>query len=209
MHCTKNPWFFTGIWPFLVQSFPGFPRYTKNPLVFSQEFPSSENPRVFHRIFPPDATFPTFFHSFGPIAPGILGFLQDFPSSDAKVPTFFPHYTAPQILGFSQDFNLSYVFPLFWPLLRQEYWSDAKKIPTCACKHTTCTSRICKILQIFWPKTICVCQAFFTYSNQSARTYLCKAIFYIFGNYNPKQKFMYVIVLAEMLHFKFENNEVT
>ena len=57
-------------------------------------------------------------------------------------------------------------------------------------------SRICKNLQIFWPKTI-VCKAiFYIFENKSTRIDLCKAIFYIFWNFSPKQRFMYVIVLA-------------
>ena len=41
---------FHRIWPFLVQSFPGFSPVAPRILCFSQAFPSSENPWVFHRI---------------------------------------------------------------------------------------------------------------------------------------------------------------
>ena len=100
-------------------------------LGFSQDFPSSH------------AAFPIFFHSFGPVAPGILS-LQDFPSSDAKFPHFFRflallhqtfwvftgfpssdatcpmffHFfgpTAPGILGF-----LHRIFPHAWPYCTQK-----------------------------------------------------------------------------------------
>ena len=135
--------------------------WCKVSMVFS---PAHQESFVFHRSFallkihdfftgfsPSDATFPALFHSLGPIAPGILGFL--FPSSDEKS-YISPHFgpTAPQILGFSQNVPLLLQhflrFSTVLALLRQEYWSDAK-FPTCAYKHTTCTSRICKILQIF------------------------------------------------------------
>ena len=59
-------------------------------LGFSQDIPSSH------------AAFPIFFHSFGPVAPGILS-LQDFPSFDANLFFFFPRFLAPlrqAFLGF-------------------------------------------------------------------------------------------------------------
>ena len=74
--------------------------------------------------------------------------------------TFGP--TTPKIFGFSQD------FPLFQCNIShmriQTYHHGA--------------SRICKNLQIFWPKTIFVCKAtFYIFKDKSARIYSCKAIF--------------------------------
>ena len=87
-------------------------------------------------LLPRSASFP----AFSPVAPRILWFSQEFPSSEKS-------------LGFSTA-----CFPLLMQhflrfstvlaLLRQEYWSDTE-FPKFAYKHTTCTSRICKNLQIF------------------------------------------------------------
>ena len=178
-----------------------------NLVGFSQDVPSS------------DARFHMFFHILAPLHQKMcLGFSQDFPSSDAK----YPHsiFLAPlyqKLLGFHSAFlfwcKISHIFPHFGPYCAKNlstftgFFLFRCNIPTCAYKHTHThthgASRICKILQKFWPKTIFVCKAiFYIFKNKSARIYLCKAIFYIFGNYSPKQKFMYVIVLAGMVSLK-------
>ena len=91
MHCTKNPWFLQSL-AFFWRKVSFSPPLHQESLVF-KEFPSSDaNLPLFFDIYPwfsqefpsSDVTFPKCFHSFGPVAPGILGFLQDLPSSDAK-----------------------------------------------------------------------------------------------------------------------------
>ena len=180
------------MFPLLMQDVIRFSRFLaplhqKMSLGFSQDFPSS------------DAKFPTF-HIFGPTVPKIVGSSQDcwvftgFSSSDANFHMFFHIFgpTAPRIFQLSQDF----------PLLMQHFphaHTNAHTLPTHTHTHHG-ASRICKILQKFWLKTISVCKAIcYIFKNKSTRIYLCKAIFYIFGNYSPKQTFMYVIVLAGMV----------
>ena len=55
----------------------------------------------------------------------------------------------------------------------------------------------------FRPKTNFVCKAnFYKFKNKSAGVYLCKAFYYILGNFSPKQKFMYVIVFGRTGTFR-------
>ena len=157
--------------------------------------------------------------------------MQNFPRfsfSDAKFPTFlplaWPYCTKTPSLFW---YKISYVFHHFWPYRTKNvlgfftgfsiFWCKFSHIPhfwlhsakNCAQTnkntHTHThngANRICKDLQIFWPKTIFVCKAiFYIFKNKSARIYWCKANFYIFGNYSPKQKFMYVIILAGMVMY--------
>ena len=114
------------MFPFRMQNFLIFsafgPHCTKNFWV-STGFPSS------------DATCPMFFHFFGPSAPRILGFSQDFSTCLALL--------HPNIVGFSQN------FPCL--MLSHDFSSSDANFPTCAYKQTYHhgASRICKNLQIF------------------------------------------------------------
>ena len=133
---------------------------------------------VIHGDFPSsDAKFPTFFHIFGPIAPRILGFSQDFLSSDVTFPTFVRLFgaIAPRILRFFH-----------------------RTFPTNIHTHTM-VQNLYNFTEILTQKKF-VCKAiFYIFKRRPARIDLCKAIFYIFGSYSPTLKFMYVIVLAGMV----------
>ena len=90
-------------------------------------------------------TCPKIFHSFGRIAPRILVFIG-FPSSDAKFPTFstaLAHHTKNPLI-------FHRIFPL---------WCNISHMRIQTYHHGA--SRICKNLQIFWPKIIFVCKAIF------------------------------------------------
>ena len=118
----------------------------------------------------------------------------------STIPQFWPHCTQ-ELLGFQdfpllmQDFHKS---STFLALLHQEsfnfhriflLWCNISHVRMQTHTHTHAhhgSSRTCKNLQKFWPKTIFVCKAiFYIFKNKSTRIYLCKATFYLFGNYSP------------------------
>ena len=139
-------------------------------LGFSQDFPSSHAAlSIFFHKFP-------HFSAFWPHCTKHFWGFTGFPSSDATCPMFFHFFgtTAPRILGFFTGFlnmlgptvlhpksGFSQNFPFL--MLSHDFASSDAKFPTCAYKQTYHhgASRICKNLQVFWPKAISVCKAIF------------------------------------------------
>ena len=161
MHCITNPRFFTEFGLFWRKASYVFPLLNQESLVF----PSFDAIRcfstclallhqkilgfLFARFFASDATFPTLFHSFGPNCTRNAWFLQ----------IFLPHawpYCAQNCWLFTGMF-LFWCFHRIFPLLMQ---TSNMRIQT----YHHGASRICRNLQIFWPRTFFVCKAIFTYS---------------------------------------------
>ena len=99
------------------------------------------------------------------------------------------------------EFRPGGYFSVFVEILgRLDVPSSDAQFPTCACKHahTMVPAESAKFYRNSDPKHLFfVCKAIWhMFKNKSARIYLCKAIFYTFGIYIPKQKLMYVVVLA-------------
>ena len=124
-HCTKNPWFFTGVSLF----------WCKFSSVFHIVGPTA--PRILGFFFSQDH----FIHSsiaWAPIAPRMLGFLQDIFHMLGPTP--------PNIVGFSQDF-LFWCFHrifLFWCFHRIFlFWCKISHMRIQAYHHGA--SRVCKI----------------------------------------------------------------
>ena len=146
-------------------------------LGFSQEFPSSENPWVFRGVSLFWCNISYIFPSFWTHCIMVFAGCSFFWCNISNVfPHFWPYCTTNPWV-FTGFLFSDATFPRFSTflgptLLRPKYWSHVK-FPTCAYKHTSCTSRICKNLQIFWPKTILVCKAIFTYSKISLPDFIC------------------------------------